>query len=58
MNAPNRNFNLPPIMVTTVSNGPFARYVKLLVVHPPGIPATFPPPPRVTDPDMHAGINN
>ena len=35
--------------------GPFARYVKLLVAHAPGMPGTFPPQPRVSDPDMHHG---
>ena len=32
--------------------GPLAIYVKLRVAHAPG---TFPPPPRVSDPDMHHG---
>ena len=31
----------------------WARYVKLRVVHAPGMPGTFSPPPRVSDPDMH-----
>ena len=35
------------------SHGPLARYVKLRVVHAPGMPGTFTPPPRVSDPDMH-----
>ena len=35
--------------------GPLARYVKLLVAHAPGMPGTFSPPPRVSDPDMHHG---
>ena len=34
---------------------PFNRYVKLRVVHAPGMPGTFSPPPRVSDPDMHHG---
>ena len=38
-----------------MSNGPLARYVKLRVVHAPGIPDTFSPPPRVSDPVMHQG---
>ena len=35
--------------------GPLARYVKLLVAHAPGMPGTFFPSPRVSDPDMHHG---
>ena len=31
------------------------RCVKLWVAHAPGIPGTFFPPPRVSDPDMHHG---
>ena len=34
-------------------HGPLARYVKLRVVHAVGMPRTFPPSPRVCDPDMH-----
>ena len=34
---------------------PLARYVILRVAHAPGMPGTFPPPPRVSDPDMHHG---
>ena len=37
------------------SHGPHARYVNLRVAHAPGIPVTFSPPPRVSDPDMHHG---
>ena len=36
-------------------HGPLARYVKLRVTHAPGMPGTFSPPPRVSDPDMHHG---
>ena len=36
-------------------NGSLARYVKLRVAHAPGMPGTFSPPPRVSDPDMHHG---
>ena len=36
-------------------NGPLTRYVKLRVAHAPGMPGTFPPPPLVSDPDMHHG---
>ena len=35
--------------------GPLATYVKLRVAHAPGMPGTFSPPPRVSDPDMHPG---
>ena len=34
---------------------PLARYAKLRVVHAPGMPGTFSPPPRVRCPDMHHG---
>ena len=40
------------------SHGPLTsltRYVKLWVAHAPGMPGTFSPPPRVSDPDMHHG---
>ena len=37
-------------------HGPgLTRYVKMCVVHVPGMPETFSPPPRVSDPDMHHG---
>ena len=36
-----------------ICHGPLARYDKLLVAHAPGMPGTFSPPPRVSDPDMH-----
>ena len=36
-------------------NGPLAKYVKLRVGHAPGMPGTFPPPPRISDSDMHHG---
>ena len=36
-------------------NGPLAKYVKLRVAHAQGMPGTFSPPPRVSDPDMHHG---
>ena len=38
-----------------MSNGPLAGYVKLRVAHAPGMPGTFSPPPRFSDPDMHHG---
>ena len=34
---------------------PLVRCVKLRVAHAPGMPGTFSPPPRVSDPDMHHG---
>ena len=37
------------------SHGPLDRYAKLRVAHAPGMPGTFSPPPRVSDPDMHHG---
>ena len=36
-------------------NGPLAKYVKWRTAHAPGMPGTFSPPPRVSDPDMHHG---
>ena len=33
-------------------HGPLTRCVKLRVVHAPGMPGTFSPPPRVSNPDM------
>ena len=36
-------------------HGSLARYVKLRVAHALGMPGTFSPPPRVSDPDMHDG---
>ena len=38
-----------------VPGAPLARYVKLQDVHGPGMPGTFSPLPRVSDPDMHHG---
>ena len=38
-----------------VLHGPLARYVRLRVTHAPGMPGTFSPPLRVSDPDMHHG---
>ena len=35
--------------------GPLTRYAKLRVAQAPGMPGTFPPPPRVSDPSMHHG---
>ena len=36
-------------------NGPLTRYAKLRVAHAPGMPGTFTPPPRVSDPDTYHG---
>ena len=38
-----------------VSHRTLARYVKLWVAQAPGMPGTFSPIPRVSDPDMHHG---
>ena len=35
--------------------GPLDRYVNFQVAHAPGMPGTFSPPARVSDPDMHHG---
>ena len=42
-------------IMINVSYGPLARYVKLRVVHAPGMPGTSSRPPRVSDHDMHLG---
>ena len=36
-----------------IRHGPLTRYVKLWVARALGMPGTFSPPPRVSDPDMH-----
>ena len=36
-------------------NWALVRYVKLRVVHTPGMPGTFYPPPRISDPDLYHG---
>ena len=38
---------------SVLCKGPLVRYVKLWVAHAPGMPGTFSPPMRVSDPDMH-----
>ena len=43
------------LIVLHVPGGPLARYVKLQVVHGPGMPGTFSSLPRVSDPNMHHG---
>ena len=42
-----------PIM----QHGPLVRNVKLRVGHAPGMPGTFSPPPRVSDPDVLRGMS-
>ena len=42
-------------LIVNECNGPLARYVILRVAHAPGMPGTFYPPPRFSDPDMHHG---
>ena len=37
-------------------HGPLSRYVKLRVAHALGMPGTFSPPLRVSDPDIHHGM--
>ena len=43
------------IILALGDNGPLARYATLRVAHAPGMPGTFSPPPRVSDPVMHHG---
>ena len=38
-----------------LTHGPLTRYVQLRVAHAPGMSGTFPPSPRVSDPDIHHG---
>ena len=42
-------------MSVRLIHGPLAKYANLRVAHAPGMPGTFSPPPRVSDPDMHHG---
>ena len=44
---------LPQILTCHMFNGSLARYVQLWVAHVSGMPITFSPPRRVSDPDMH-----
>ena len=41
--------------MSSLCHGPLVRYVKLRVARAPGMPGTFHPPPRVSDPNMHQG---
>ena len=43
------------ILLNHCTYGTLARYAKLWVAHAPGMPGTFFPPPRISDPDMHHG---
>ena len=45
----------PVSAVWDMANGSLTRYVNLRIVHAPGMPGTFSPPPRVSDPGMHHG---
>ena len=40
---------------TALIHGPLTRYAKLQVAHVPGMPGTFSPPQRISDPDMYHG---
>ena len=48
-------FRIHTNVVICFGYGPTVRYVKLQVAHAPGMPGTFSPSPRVSDPDMHHG---
>ena len=41
--------------ISMLVNGPLTRYVKSRIAQAPGMPGTFSPPPRVSDPDMRHG---
>ena len=43
------------LLYTAIPNGPLASNAKLRVAHAPGMPGTFSPTPRASDPDMHHG---
>ena len=53
------NSMIPGLLETRSSlwciHEPLARYETLRVAHALGMPGTFPPPPRISDPDMHHG---
>ena len=48
-------WNLSQHLPFILTYGHLARYVKLQVAQAPGMPGTFSPPPRVSDPNMHHG---
>ena len=43
------------IQFPEANHGPLIRYVKLQVALSPGMPGTFSPPPRVSDPNIYRG---
>ena len=45
----------PSVPFFLAFHGPLARYVKLRIVHAPGMPGTFSPSSRVSNLDMHHG---
>ena len=48
--------SVPPAQVDgSYVHGPLSRYAKFRVAHAAGMPGTFYPPLRVSDPDMHRG---
>ena len=47
------NISLRTLLTMWSGHWPLARYVKLRVAHAPGMPGTFSPSPRVSDPGMH-----
>ena len=47
------HIQLAPIRFWRAGNGPLTRYGNLRVAHAPGMPETFSPPPRVSNPDVH-----
>ena len=48
-------FGYPVSLINSFPHGPLARYIKLRVAHASGMPGTFFPSSRVSDPDMHHG---
>ena len=49
------NNNKPAWSCQLACHGPLARYVILRAAHASGMPRTFSPSPRVSDPDKHHG---
>ena len=50
-----RAIHVESVSMSWRNHGPLIRYQKLWVAHAPGMPGTFCPPSRVSDPDMHHG---
>ena len=48
-------FWIMEIVNISSNNGPLVRYIKLQVAHAPGMPGTFSPPSRESDPGKHHG---